>query len=60
MNEKQIDQRLKVLFDQLTLINLLEEEFRTKLGTKGYYETIDEILDEIIYWRKIKRDLNEK
>ena len=60
MTEKQIEQRKKVLQDQLTLGNLFEDDFRKRLGNKGYQMFIDQILDEILYLRKLKKKLYGK
>lgn len=55
MTDKQIEQRWKVLEDQLTLGVWYETAFREKLGNKGYQDFIDTILDEMIFLRKLKK-----
>ncbi len=54
MTDKQIEQRWKLLEDQLTLGVWYEKEFREKLGNKGYQDFIDNIFDEMIFLRKQK------
>jgi len=47
MTDKQREQRLTLLKNQLTLAVWFEKEFRKKLGEEGYQEFIDTKLDEI-------------
>ena len=47
MTNKERKQRLKVLKDQLTLINLYTDEFLERLGRRGLEQYINEILDEM-------------
>ncbi len=47
MTDKQREQRIKLLKDQLTIAVLFEKEFKEKLGVKGYQAFIDSRLDEI-------------
>ncbi len=53
MTRKERLQRVNILKQQLTLIQLLEDEFEEKLGKQGVRERIDEILDELSYHLKI-------
>ena len=52
MTDKQIKQRVALLFRQLDVMDLLEDEFMEKLGKKGYDEKVNSILDEANFWRK--------
>ncbi len=60
MSEKQIEQREKLLKDQLTIINWFEPEFKKRLGEQGLQSYIDRILDEILHLRKLKKELYGK
>ena len=53
MTRKERLQRVNILKQQLTLIQLLADEFEEKLGKQGVRERIDEILDELSYHLKI-------
>ena len=53
MTRKERLQRVNILKQQLTLIQLLANEFEEKLGKQGVRERIDEILDELSYHLKI-------
>lgn len=53
MTRKERLQRISILKQQLTLIQLLADEFEEKLGKKGVQDRIDEILDELSYHLKI-------
>jgi len=57
MTEQDILKRISILFQQLELMNLYEEEFLGILGKRGYFNKINDILDEINGWKKV---LNEK
>lgn len=47
MSDKEKLQRILVLKQQLTLINLYPKEFEKKLGAGGVDDMVDTILDEI-------------
>ncbi|MBK9014227.1 MAG: hypothetical protein IPM82_09085 [Saprospiraceae bacterium] len=47
MTDKQREQRIKLMKDQLTIAVWFEKEFKEKLGERGYQEFIDSRLDEI-------------
>ena len=47
MTNKQRLKRIKVLKDQLTLINLYPDYFLERLGRRGLEHFINEILDEM-------------
>lgn len=49
MTKKQIQDRLNILEQQLTLINLYTDHFLERLGKKGLEHFINEILDEMNY-----------
>ena len=53
MTRKERLQRISILKQQLTLIQLLADEFEEKLGKKGVQERIDEILDELSHHFKM-------
>lgn len=53
MTRKERLQRVSILKQQITLIQLLADEFEEKLGKKGVRELIDEFLDELSYHLKI-------
>jgi len=55
MTKKEIEQRQKILNQQLTLINLYTDEFLERLGKKGLEHYIDEILDEMNYLDKLSK-----
>lgn len=55
--EKELRQRLAVLFKQLELYNRFPEEFIKPLGKTGVQLRLDEVLDEINLINKI---LNKK
>ncbi len=57
MTDKQREQRIKLLKDQLTIAVWFEKEFKEKLGLKGYQEFIDIRLDEI---NRLDNDKNSK
>ena len=56
MKDKQRQKRIKVLKDQLTLVNLYPEHFLERLGKRGLEQYVNEILDEMNYHRN---QLNE-
>ena len=47
MTDKEREQRIKLLKDQLTIAVMFEDEFKEKLGEKGYQAFIDSRLDKI-------------
>ncbi len=47
MRKIDLENRLKILHQRLTLINLYPEHFESILGRKGVEILIDETLDEI-------------
>ena len=47
MTDKEREQRIKLLKDQLTIAVMFEDEFKEKLGKKGYQAFIDSRLDKI-------------
>lgn len=47
MTKKQIEQRIKVIKDQLTLAQLYKKSFLKRLGQQGYENFIDECLEEL-------------
>ena len=48
MSEKNLRNRLNILFQQLDLINLYPDEYLEKYGVKGGEENLNNILDEMI------------
>ncbi len=56
MTDTQKELRLKLLKDQLTIAVWFENDFKKRLGGRGYQDFIDSILDEIIILRAIKKD----
>ena len=60
MKRKDLQNREKMLFKQLEVMNLLKEEFFEKLGKTGYEERINEILDEINLIKKLLREMGDK
>lgn len=52
MTDKERKQRIKLLKDQLTLINRYTEEFLQRLGKKGVEHFVNEILDEINFHKE--------
>lgn len=59
MTAKQIEQRLKLLEQQLTLSVWFEKEFREKLGNDGYQHFIDQVLDEMNRLKNLKKKKND-
>jgi hypothetical protein len=59
MTRKERLQRVNILKQQLTLIQLLAYEFEEKLGKQGVKDRIDEILDELSYHLKILNAENQ-
>ena len=47
MTDKEREQRIKLLKDQLTIAVMFEDEFKEKLGEKGYQAFIGSRLDKI-------------
>lgn len=60
MTKRDIENRISVLFKQLQVMNLLKKDFLEKLGTRGYAEKTDDILDEINYWRSVLKKRAEQ
>jgi hypothetical protein len=60
MTAKEIDQRYKLLKDQLTVVTRFDEDFKKRLGKRGYQIYIDKILDEMLNLRKLKKELYGK
>ena len=60
MKRKDLQNREKMLFKQLEVMNLLKEEFFEKLGKTGYEERLNEILDEINLIKKLLREMGDK
>ncbi len=60
MTEKQIEQRLKLLEQQLTLSVWFEKEFREKLGNDGYQNFIDQVLDEMNRLKNLKKKKSDE
>lgn len=58
MTRTEIENRLKILKQQLTMINYYPESFEEKLGKEGIRELIDQILDEMISLKKTLDQLN--
>jgi hypothetical protein len=56
MTAKEIDQRYKLLKDQLTVVTRFDEDFKKRLGKRGYQIYIDKILDEMLNLRKLKNN----
>ena len=54
MTEREIENKLKNLFDQLRLIHKYEEDFLRVEGTLGLQKRIDAILDEINHFTNLK------
>jgi len=48
MRERTLRNRLKILYQQLDLINLYPDDFIEALGEKGIEDYINETLDEIL------------
>lgn len=59
MRRKDLENREKMLFQQLRVIQLLKEEFLEKLGKVGYEERINDILDEINLIRKLLKEMGD-
>lgn len=55
MTTRDIELRLKMLKDQLKLIDNFEEEFLSIDGKRGLEKHRDAILDEINYLNKLKK-----
>ena len=54
MRKKDIENRIKLIEDRLTLATtVLEEEFLEKLGKKGLENFINESLEEYRFWKKV-------
>ena len=61
MTRRDAYNRLRILYQQLEIMDAYPESFLEILGTKGFQERIDEILDEIIFLKKwIKKHEKEK
>ena len=60
MKIKDLENQIKVLFQQLTLINNYYEHFENILGHKGVEEYTDDILDKINTKRKQVKKLKNK
>ena len=60
MTEKQIEQHLKLLEQQLTLSVWFEKEFREKLGNEGYQQFIDQVLDEMNRLKNLKKKKSDE
>ena len=54
MTEREIENKLKSLFDQLRLIDKYEEDFLRVEGRRGLQKRIDAILDEINRFTNLK------
>ncbi|MEK7255837.1 MAG: hypothetical protein AAB316_13895 [Bacteroidota bacterium] len=59
MNKKDLQNRQKVLFQQLELMNLFEQEFLEQYGKRRYEERINEILDESLLIRKLLTEMEK-
>jgi hypothetical protein len=59
MSERDILNRISLLYQQLELINLYEEEFLEILGKEGYFKKINDILDEINHWRNTLKEMRK-
>lgn len=60
MRKRDLENRLTVLYHTLELMNLFETHFKEVLGSKGYYQKIDEVLDETNSLREELDNLNRK
>jgi len=61
MTAKEIDLRYKLLKDQLTVVTRFDDDFKKRLGKRGYQIYIDKILDDTpLYLRKLKKELYGK
>ena len=60
MTKKQLKNRLKILFQQLELMNLYPDNFQDNLGKRGIQNYIDDILDEINEISDLLEKLNNK
>ena len=58
ISRKDLENRSKMLFKQLEVMNLLKEEFLEKLGKQGYEQRIDDILDDILQIKKLLREMD--
>ena len=56
MTKRNLELRIKLIKDRLTLAQLYKEEFRRQLGIVGYDEFIDTQLDEL----KVLLELHKK
>jgi hypothetical protein len=56
MTIRDIELRLKMLKDQLKLIDDFEDEFREIDGKRGLEKRRDAILDEINYLNRLKKE----
>ena len=59
MTIRDIELRLKMLKDQLKLIDNFEDEFLEIDGIRGLEKRRDNILDEINYLNRLKKKSNE-
>jgi hypothetical protein len=59
MTIRDIELRLKMLKDQLKLIDDFEDEFLSIDGIRGLEKRRDNILDEINYLNRLKKKKNE-
>lgn len=56
MNDRDIENRLKILFQQLKLMDKYRESFEKKFGKEWLKKYVDNALDEIIQLqKKLKR-----
>jgi len=53
MSERDILNRISILYQQLELMSIYEEEFLKTLGKEAYFKKINDNLDEINHWRKM-------
>lgn len=60
MTKRQLKNRLKVLFQQLELMNRYPESFLENIGKRGIENTIDDILDEINEINRALKKINNQ
>lgn len=60
VSEQEIENRLEILKQQLSLITKYKNHFEEVLGRVGVSDFVDTILDEIIYLEKERKNLKRK
>ena len=60
MTKRNLELRIKLIKDRLTLAQLYKEEFRRQLGIVGYDEFIDTQLDELKVLLELHKKFNDE